>query len=138
MKRIILAGALFAAAAAYAVDPYVPTDAERARWTMHDMNSWRIVFNAYKMDHKEYPQVKSPEEARAIAEPMYIKRAPMTDAWGRPYRIESDGKTFRIVSSGADGRFQAGTSVSGILKSFDDDAVATNDAKWLYRYWEMK
>jgi hypothetical protein len=129
---------IFFASAAFAADPYVPTDAERARWTMHDMKSWMIVFDAYKLDHKEYPHVATPEEARAIAEPVYIRRAPMTDAWGHPYRIEADGQTFRIVSAGADGVFQTDLSKKGTLASFNDDAVATNEGKWLVRQWEFK
>lgn len=121
-----------------AASPYVPTDAERARWTMHDMKSWMIVFDAYKADHNEFPHVTTPEQARAIAEPVYIRKAPLTDAWGRPYRIEADGKTFRIVSAGADGIFQTDLSQTGKLSSFDDDAVATNEGKWLVRSWEFK
>jgi hypothetical protein len=137
MKRIVAAAVLIASSA-FAADPYIPTDAERARWTMQDMRSWKIVFDAYRMDHKQYPVVNSLEEARAIGEPVYIKRAPMNDAWGRPYRIESNASAFRIVSSGADGLFQADPSMPGELKSFDDDAVASNEGKWLYRHWEMK
>jgi len=34
---------------------YMPTDAERARWTMFDMRSWKTAFDAYKMDHGAYP-----------------------------------------------------------------------------------
>ena len=62
---------------------YAPTDAERARWTMGDMVSWRICFAAYKQDHGKYPEVKSVEEAKAAFEPVYIAHLPVTDAWGR-------------------------------------------------------
>ena len=126
------------ATAAFAADPYIPTDLERARWTMQDMKSWMIVFEAYKQDHQEYPRVATIEEARAIGEPIYIRTAPMHDAWGHPYRIEANGTTFRIVSAGADGVFQADVSQRGPLKSFNDDAVATNEGKWLVRPWELK
>jgi len=122
----------------FATAPYIPTDAERARWTMHDMKSWMIVFEAYKADHQEYPHVTTLEQARAIGEPMYIRHAPMNDAWGNPYRIEADGKSFRIVSAGADGVFESDISQKGTLTSFNDDAVATNEGKWLVRQWEMK
>jgi len=120
-----------------AAAPYIPTDAERARWTMHDMQSWKIVFEAYKTDHNEYPRLTTIEEARAIGEPVYIRKAPMHDAWGNPYRIESDGKSFRIISAGADGVFQSDISQKGTLTSYDDDAVATNEGRWLVRRWEM-
>jgi len=134
MKRIV-AAVVFSILAAGA---YIPTDAERARWTMHDMQSWKIVFEAYWTDHKEYPNVTTLEQARAVGEPLYIRHAPMTDAWGNAYRIRSDTKGFRIVSSGADGVFQSDTSQAGTLSSFNDDAVATNEGRWLVRQWEMK
>lgn len=134
MKKVtLIACALFAIAA------YMPTDAERARWTMHDMMSWKTVFEAYKTDHQQYPIVKNAEEARAMAEPIYIKHAPMTDAWGNAYHIEADGKTFRVVSAGADGAFKSETwSTGGQLASFDDDAVVTNEGRWWFRRWEFK
>ena len=132
------AAIFFVATAALAAEPYSPTDAERARWTMQDMKSWMIVFEAYKADHKEYPHVTTLEEARAIGEPIYIRVAPMHDAWGHPYRVEADGATFRIVSAGADGVFQSDVSQKGPMKSYNDDAVGTNEGKWLVRYWELK
>ena len=118
---------------------YVPTDAERARWTMHDMMSWKTVFDAYYTDHKEYPHISTMDEARAIGEPTYIKAAPMHDAWGNPYRIEADGKSFRVVSAGADGVFKPETwTTGGTLTSFDDDAVVTNQSRWWFRRWEFR
>jgi len=118
---------------------YTPTDAERARWTMHDMMSWKIVFDAYYTDHKEYPHVGTVEEARAIGEPIYINAAPMHDAWGNPYRIESDGKTFRIVSAGSDGKFDPSTwGVTAKKLPFDADAVLTNEGRWLFRAWDFQ
>ena len=56
-------------------------------------------------DHGKYPEVKSAEEARAAFEPVYIAHLPMTDAWGRPYAVESDANGFTVVSAGADGKF---------------------------------
>ena len=138
MKRLI-PFAFLLATSAFAADSYCPTDAERARWTMQDMMSWKTVFEAYKLDHKAYPVVSTIEEARAAGEPVYIKHAPMTDAWGRPYRIESDGKTFTIVSAGADGIFKPETwTTGGTVASFDDDAVVTNEGRWWFRKWEFK
>lgn len=139
MKRLILAVGTLLPLALFAADPYIPTDAERARWTMHDMQSWRIALDAYKLDHKLYPTAKTPEEARAAVEPIYIFHAPMTDAWGHTYQIESNRNGFRIISAGADGSFQPQTwSVGGRMSSFTADAVATNEGEWLFRFWEMR
>ena len=139
MKRLVLAVAALLPLTLLASDPYVPTDAERARWTMYDLQSWRTAFDAYKLDHKVYPTAKTPEEARAAVEPMYILHAPMADAWGHAYQIESNGTGFRLISAGADGTFQPETwSVGGRMSSFAGDAVATNEGRWLFRFWEMR
>jgi hypothetical protein len=118
---------------------YVPTDRERARWTMADMNSWRICFAAYKQDHGTYPEVKTPDEARAAFQPVYVAQLPMTDAWGRPYVVESSAERFTVVSAGADGTFDRKSwTTGGDLQSLDEDAVATNDGRWLFRHWSVK
>lgn len=134
MRRfLILSFAVFLLAA------YSPTDAERARWTMHDMQSWRIALAAYKQDHGTYPDAKTLEEARTAIEPKYIRHSPVTDAWGNAYGFERTGDGFRVVSAGADGKFDPPTwTAAGRQSSFDADAVATNDGRWLYRFWEMK
>ena len=125
--------------AAETTTTYCPTDAERARWTMGDMMSWKTIFEAYRIDNKAYPVVANAEEARQAGEPKYVIKAPMLDAWGRPYRIESDGKTFRVVSAGADGIFQESTwSTPGRSGSFNDDAVVSHEGRWLTRSWEHK
>src|SRR5438876_6500093 len=115
MKRFsVIAAAILISAGALAADAYTPTDAERARWTSMDMKSWMIVFDAYKSDHSVYPTVKSVEQAVPVGEPLYMKHAPTTDAWGHPYASEADANGYRVVSAGADGGFQT-----------DDDIVAT-------------
>ena len=91
-----------------------------------------------ELDEANRAKERIVEEARAIGEPTYVKHAPMIDAWGRPYRIESDAKSFRIVSAGADGIFQSDVSRGGTLQSFNEDAVATEAGNWLFRHWEMK
>jgi hypothetical protein len=122
-----------------AANPYAPTDAERARWTMDDMVSWRICFNAYKQDHGKYPEVKSVEEAKTAFEPIYVAHLPMTDAWGNAYAVQSDASSFTVVSAGSDGKFDKKSWLtSGALQSFDEDAVATNEGRWLIRHWNMK
>lgn len=122
-----------------AAGAYVPSDAERARWTMHDMASWRTCFDAYKSDHGKYPEVKSPEEARAAFEPVYVAHLPMTDAWGRPYAVQASASTYAVSSAGADGKFDMQSwSTGGTLRSFDEDAVITNEGRWLFRHWNFK
>lgn len=131
---------LLVATAALAGSNYLPTDAERARWTMSDMQSWRIVLEAYKQDHGTYPKAASLEELRPMVEPVYIRHAPMTDAWGHPYRYAPDaGGTPRLISAGADGKFdEASWATGGRMDSYDADAVMTPPARWMFRSWEFK
>jgi hypothetical protein len=140
MKKTLLALMVVAIAAPlFAANPYAPTDTERARWTMGDMVSWRICFAAYKQDHGKYPEVKSAEEAKAAFEPIYVAHLPMTDAWGNAYAVQSDANSFTVVSAGSDGKFDKKSwSTGGTLQSFDEDAVATNEGRWLLRHWNMK
>ena len=82
----------FVTSAALAADPYCPTDAE------------------------QYPAIKTADDARAAVEPTYIKHLPMTDAWGHPYRVDSNATSFRVVSAGADGIFKPETwTIAGQL-----------------------
>lgn len=137
MKSAFLA--LTFAALAAADGPYLPTDAERGRWTMADMSSWRISFAAYKQDHGNYPQAKSAADVKAALEPMYIAHLPMTDAWGRAYAVDSNEQGFTVASAGADGKFDKKSwTTGGTLSSFDEDAVATQEGRWLFRHWAMK
>lgn len=139
MKTFVIAFAVLAATASLsAADPYLPTDAERAGWTMSDMNSWRIALSAYKQDHGRYPEAKTLADARAAIEPTYIGRAPMHDAWGHPYRYELDENSgYRLVSAGADGIFQPeGWSQTGRTKDLNADAVLTGQGRWLSRSWQ--
>jgi hypothetical protein len=119
--------------------PYVPTDAERARWTLQDMRSWKIALEAYNIDHKSYPAARSLKEAAAAVEGKYISAVPMHDAWGNPYVYERTESGYRIVSSGADGRFdRSGWTVAGQLESLEADAVITNDGKFWLRSWKFR
>ena len=125
--------------AVFAMAAYNPTDADRARWTMSDMMSWRIAIQAYATDHGSYPNVKTLEELRNAVQPMYIVSAPMVDAWGNPYRYESESATqFRLISSGADGIFDPSswsTPAKGL--TYDSDAVVSNEGRWLARAWDL-
>ena len=139
MKKTLFA-LMFAAMPLVAANgPYAPSNAERARWTMGDMVSWRICFAAYKQDHAKYPEVKAIEEAKAAFEPVYVAHLPMTDAWGNAYAVQSDASSFTVVSAGSDGKFDRKSwTAAGALQSFDEDAVATSEGRWLLRHWNLK
>ena len=129
------------AATAQAGSDYIPTDAERARWTMQDMRSWSIVLSAYQKDYGKLPEAPTLEALVALIQPVYIRYAPVTDAWGNPYRVALDqnGLVRGVVSAGADGKFDEKTWLqTGEQESFDADAVATAGTARMYRHWQYR
>ena len=119
---------------------YNPSDAERARWTMGDMVSWKICVDAYAKDHGgAYPEATTLEQLRDAVQPIYIRHAPMVDAWGNPYRYERTEKGYRLSSAGSDGKFDAASWATAAKQlPFDADAVVTNEGRWLVRSWELQ
>ncbi len=117
-------------------DAYAPTDAERARWTIFDMRSLGIAMEAYRIDNGVFPDAATLEEAIAAIEPVYIRKAPVHDAWGTRFRYipEPEGAGYTIVSAGADLEFADETwTHDGEAEDFNEDAVL-RDGK-LVRSW---
>src|SRR5436305_54168 len=134
-KSLVLISALVL----FLLAAYNPSVAELARWTMYDMVSWKTAVGAYATDHGTYPDATTLEQLRDAVQPIYISHAPMVDAWGNPYRYERTAKGFRLVSSGADGKFDSTTWGNAANQlPFDADAVVTNEGRWLVRSWEFK
>jgi hypothetical protein len=118
---------------------YVPSDAERARWTLHDMRSWKIALEAYKSDRGVYPAGNTLADAARAVNGTYIAAVPMHDAWGRAYVYEKTESGFILVSGGADGTFDRSSwAIAGKQQSFDADAVIDGQSKFWLRSWEMK
>ena len=118
---------------------YVPSDAERARWTMSDMRSLATAVEAYAVDHKAYPSTATFEAVIALIQPSYMRKAPATDAWGHAYVYvpSQDGRSYRLVSAGSDGTTDPGTwSEAGALSSFDEDCVF--DSGLVVRPWPFR
>jgi hypothetical protein len=119
--------------------PYLPTDAERARWTMSDLRTLATAVEAYALDNKTYPAAATLDALIPMIEPIYVRKAPVVDAWGHPYVYvaSADRKSYRLVSAGADGATDAKSwDAAGALKSFDEDAVVSSGAfsrSWPYR-----
>lgn len=139
MKKIVITAAslLFAASlsAASARSPHTATDEERARWTLQDMQSLKIALEAYKSDHHEYPAASSVTDAVVALKP-YIRSAPVRDAWGNPFVYERTASGFRIVSAGADGKFdKASWSEEGGELAYEADAVISDQARFWFRAW---
>jgi len=118
---------------------YLPTDAERARWTMSDMRSLATALEAYATDNRSYPAASTIDAMVARIQPSYMRKAPATDAWGRAYVYVpgTDGQSYRLISAGEDGKTDPGSWESvGPLSTFAEDAVV--DSGSMTRAWPFR
>ncbi|MDQ3280244.1 MAG: type II secretion system protein GspG [Acidobacteriota bacterium] len=76
-----------------------------AKKTMADMRLIASAAEARATDTEEFP-VTDIYGLKLALEPVYVKTLPVTDAWGTPFHWVSDGKQYRVVSAGADKRFE--------------------------------
>lgn len=80
--------------------------------TIRTMRIPVVALGAYGVDHGDtYPQVSDFGTLAALLTPTYAQRLPATDAWETPFRYlaAKDGKSFRVVSAGADKAFKPET-----------------------------
>jgi hypothetical protein len=146
MRRVLAAIAAISicgfalAAATVKAGAYAPTDAERARWTMSDLTSLATAVEAYAIDHHHtYPTAAAMADLVALIQPIYIRTAPASDAWGHAfvYVPTPDGHSYKLVSAGADGKTDPTSwGTGGPLSSFDEDAVL--DSGSMTRPWPFR
>lgn len=90
------------------------------------MRSLQTAIEAYAIVNHRYPAAESMPALRDLVQPTFIKRTPLTDAWGTEFRYlpSPDGKTYRLVSAGSDRAFdEASWAAEGLLDSSKEDAV---------------
>jgi hypothetical protein len=86
----------------------VAVDRGKARETLEDIQSIASACEEFSGDTRSYP---GPTDGwvpvgsvSAFLEPIYIGELPRTDAWDNPILYWSDGVSYRILSTGVDGR----------------------------------
>ncbi|HEV7767730.1 MAG TPA: DUF2059 domain-containing protein [Thermoanaerobaculia bacterium] len=77
------------------------------RPTMADLRTIATALEARATDTNDYPVV-SFENLEGLLAPTYIRGVPKVDAWGTPFVYVGDGTHYRVVSAGADRRFEWG------------------------------
>ena len=82
-------------------------DRVRRPWrrTIDDITAIATAVESYIVDTDQYPNVAFEELPQKLA-PTYILSVPQTDIWGTPYFYIDNGHSYRIVSAGADRRFE--------------------------------
>lgn len=80
------------------------------RATMADLRTIATCLEARATDENDYPSVPF-AALPPLLEPTYVKKLPRVDAWGTPFAYVSDGVHYRVISAGADGRFDPGSLV---------------------------
>jgi hypothetical protein len=82
-------------------------EAQKDPWkpTMKDMRTIATATEARATDTNDYPDVDL-QGLKQLLEPVYVRRMPEKDGWGTPYLYVGNATQYRIVSAGADKRFE--------------------------------
>lgn len=103
----------------------------KAKQTMSDMMSIGEALEIYWIDYDEYPPCNSFRELSGYLDPNYIRRLPIYDGWGNPFRYEVKEDSYFLISLGRDGiqdAFEPYTAFAAITDDFDDDIIFSNGA----------
>jgi uncharacterized protein len=73
--------------------------------TMRDLRTIAVCLETRATDTDEYPTVAF-EQLPPLLEPVYVRVLPREDAWGTPFAYVSDGRNYRVISAGADKKFE--------------------------------
>jgi hypothetical protein len=86
----------------------VATERGRARDTLETVRSIAAACEGFSTDARAYPGPTRGwvpiGEVAPYLEPIYIASLPRTDAWQNPILYWSNGKSYRVLSTGPDGR----------------------------------
>lgn len=95
--------------------------------THKQLQTFLDAIGAYLTDYDAPPKVDSIDALAAALQPTYIRELPRADAWGTPFKYEVDGNDYRVVSAGADRKFDPSTWKTQWRGSdFNADAVVSN------------
>lgn len=99
----------------------------RVRATQKQLQTFLDAIGAYLTDYDAPPKADGIEALAAALQPTYIRELPRVDAWGTPFKYEVDGKGYRVVSAGADKKFDPSTwETEARTSDFNADAVVAN------------
>jgi general secretion pathway protein G len=92
--------------------------------TLSDIDAYKSALKMYRIDNGRYPTTSQGLEALTESTDRhpegYLETFNPNDAWDNPYEYTSDGRTFVIVSYGADGQ-EGGEGFDADISSEDSD-----------------
>jgi hypothetical protein len=89
---------------------------------MADIRTLGTSCEEYSIDNNVYPTLASIAALAGVVEPVYIRKAPQNDGWGRPFGVASVSGEYTICSicsGGKDGGNCTGDA-GGATQLFDD------------------
>jgi hypothetical protein len=97
--------------------------------TLQQMEMIGTGIEAYITDYNSPPQVTTMEELKKALVSTYLKDVPLRDSWDKPYHYEAAGRSYKLVSSGSDGKFEPATwSEKRLIADTAADAVWADGA----------
>lgn len=105
----------------------------KAQRTMNDIRSFAVASEAYAIDNNAYPDASTIAALGKLLSPVYIRTAPVNDAWGRPLRYvrSADKNHYRFVSGGADGKIDAASLTIGSKRVKNSDDIIFEDGAFV-------
>jgi hypothetical protein len=86
---------------------------------MADIRTLGTSCEEYSIDNNVYPTLASIAALAGVVEPIYIRKAPQNDGWGRPFGVASVSGEYTICSGGKDGGNCVGDA-GGAMGTFND------------------
>ena len=100
-------------------------DEARERRTLADIRTIATAVEARATDENRYPPSSTMEQFAQLLEPKYVRSLPRKDAWGNEFRFigAADGRHYRIISAGPDGKIDSGNVTTSGFASANDDIL---------------
>ena len=95
-------------------------DRGKQKRSMADMRSIGTAIESYSIDNNVYPVAADIGTLAPLIEPVYIRRSPQSDGWGRLFGVAGVIGEYTVCSEGKDGGSSCTTDSGGKMSSFND------------------
>lgn len=99
-------------------------DRGKQKRTMADLRSLATAVEQYSVDLTIYPTANGIAPLKGILEPVFLRDAPIVDAWGHDFVVASTSTDYTLGSGGKDGG--ALNFIGGQTTNFNDAIIFAN------------